>query len=357
MMPTHPHADEEWEYARTLLPEELEASAKKAGALVRARGVPSAEALARLCIAYGVTDLSLKDVAAWARASGVARVSGPGLFYRIVAAEAWLEELLAEALRDEVTVPGTRHLLRVVDATVVTGPKSEGTDWRAHVLVDPASGGMRRVEITDCHGGEGLARHGFRAGEVVLGDRAYATAHGMWAVVSAGAHVLVRMNLHTLRICDARRRPVSLFQAEKRLPKVGVQSFEITIPVPPDRTRATKSHKRWKTGSAMAWISARAIACRTRANTVLWVVTTVPQAELGAVQALELYRLRWQIELLFKRLKSILGLSELRTRAGPTARSWLLARFLAAALAQKLVRPAGPLSPWGYRLHEAGAAT
>ena len=62
---------------------------------------------------------------------------------------------------------------------------------------------------------------------------------------------------------------------------------------------------------------------------------------------MQLYRLRWQIELFFKRLKSLLHLDTLPSRQGPTAKSWMLARFLAAALAQRLVQPAGPLSAGG----------
>ena len=79
-------------------------------------------------------------------------------------------------------------------------------------------------------------------------------------------------------------------------------------------------------------------------------VTTVALSVLPAIRVLELYRLRWQVELFFKRLKSLLHLDTLPRREGPTAKSWMLARFLAAALAQKLVQPAGPLSPWGYDL-------
>jgi Transposase DDE domain len=80
------------------------------------------------------------------------------------------------------------------------------------------------------------------------------------------------------------------------------------------------------------------------------VLTTVTKDRLSAVDILELYRLRWQIELLFKRLKSLLHLDTLPSRRGPTARSWMLARFLAAALAQKLLDPDGSLSPWEYAL-------
>jgi DDE family transposase len=77
---------------------------------------------------------------------------------------------------------------------------------------------------------------------------------------------------------------------------------------------------------------------------------------MPTIGILGLYRIRWQIELLFKRLKSLLHLDALPSREGPTAKSWMLARLIAAALAQRLVQPAGPLSPWGYILRGNGQA-
>src|SRR6266853_2489702 len=90
--------EEQWEYVRTLLPADLEASARRTKALVRCRNVPDAAALIRMALAYAVTDLSLKDVAAWASALDVAQISGPGLFYRLRQAEGWLEQVLGRVL-------------------------------------------------------------------------------------------------------------------------------------------------------------------------------------------------------------------------------------------------------------------
>jgi hypothetical protein len=86
---------------------------------------------------------------------------------------------------------------------------------------------------------------------------------------------------------------------------------------------------------------------------VIWVVTTLPTTKADTFMALQLYRLRWQVELLFKRLKSQLHLDTLPSRNGPTAKSWMLARLVAAALAQKIMTPSGALSPWGYPLRKA----
>ena len=345
--------EEQWEYVKTLLPADLEASARSSGALRRARNVPDASALLRMALAYGVSDLSLKDVAAWATTLKVAEISGPGLFYRLRESETWLETVLAETLAAEVAPAAAAWPVRVVDATVINGPGDKPVQWRAHVWVNPATGGFGRVELTDNSGGEKLGRHAIAAGEVVLGDRAYATARGLYAVRQAGTHAVVRCAPANLRTCDEQRQRIFLIEFEAQVPNVGVVELNITIPVPP---APTKSHKIWKTARAIDWIPVRAIAARTRGGAVFWILTTLGAEELPALRALELYRLRWQIELLFKRLKTLLHLDALPSREGPTARSWMLARLIAAALAQRLVQPSGPLSPWGYELRPARRA-
>jgi hypothetical protein len=346
-MLTLPLHEEDWEYVQTLLPSDLEESARSAKALLRCRNVPNAAALIRMALAYAVSDLSLKDVAAWASALDVAQITGPGLFYRLREAEGWLERVLGQVLSDQMPQAAGGWSVRAVDATVINGPGKKAVQWRAHVQIDPSTGGFRAVELTDDSGGEKLGRHHFRAGEIVLGDRAYATARGVHSVRQADAHVIVRFNPGNLRTCDKQGRRVYLVEKEARIPPVGAVEYNVLIPVPP---KPTKSHKIWKSAKAIAWLPARAIASRTRAGEVIWILTTLEAAQMPTVAAMGLYRLRWQIELLFKRLKSLLHLDTLPSREGPTAKSWMLARLIAAGLAQRLVHPSGPLSPWGYEL-------
>src|ERR1700730_4412213 len=97
MQQTSLHEDD-WEYVRTLLPADLEESARRTSALLRCRNIPDAASFIRMALAYAVSDLSLKDVAAWASALQVAEITGPGLFYRLREAETWLERVLAQIL-------------------------------------------------------------------------------------------------------------------------------------------------------------------------------------------------------------------------------------------------------------------
>jgi len=248
----------------------------------------------RMALAYAVSDLSLKDVAAWAHGLGVAEITGPGLFYRLRESEAWLEQVLAQTLQDQVKIEVASNLrLRVVDATVVIGPGAKGTEWRAHVLVDPGTGKFRAVELTDAHGGESYGRHRVNAGEVILGDRAYATARGLMAVQSVGAFVLARMNPQTIRLCDTQRNRTSLHEKEAEVPQIGGVEFDVIVPIPPESS--SKSHKSWPLSRAIAWVPARAVAARTRRGEVIWLLTTLPAQQAAPCELMQIYRLRWQI--------------------------------------------------------------
>jgi hypothetical protein len=79
------------------------------------------------------------------------------------------------------------------------------------------------------------------------------------------------------------------------------------------------------------------------------VFTTLPATRLAAPDVLELYRVRWQIELAFKRLKQLLKLGRLPHKHAQAAQGWILAKLVIALLLETLYRNARAISPWGYR--------
>ena len=62
------------------------------------------------------------------------------------------------------------------------------------------------------------------------------------------------------------------------------------------------------------------------------VLTSLPTDKAAAAEVLAAYRLRWQVELAFKRLKSGLGIDRLVARDPAMARSWLLSHLILALL-------------------------
>jgi IS4 transposase len=81
------------------------------------------------------------------------------------------------------------------------------------------------------------------------------------------------------------------------------------------------------------------------------VLTSLP-AKFSASQVLQLYRCRWQIELAFKRLKSLLGAGHVPKSDDQSARAWMQAKILTALLLERLLLEAKIFSPWGYELRD-----
>ena len=68
---------------------------------------------------------------------------------------------------------------------------------------------------------------------------------------------------------------------------------------------------------------------------------------------LEWYRLRWQVELIFKRFKSLARLGHLPKYDDDSAQAWLYGKLLVALLVEKVLRDARAVSPWGYDVEPA----
>ena len=57
----------------------------------------------------------------------------------------------------------------------------------------------------------------------------------------------------------------------------------------------------------------------------------------SAEQILALYRLRWQVEMVFKRFKSILNMGSMPTKTAASGEAWLNCKMLIAMLIEKLL--------------------
>jgi IS4 transposase len=80
------------------------------------------------------------------------------------------------------------------------------------------------------------------------------------------------------------------------------------------------------------------------------VFTTLSAQEASTRQVLQCYRQRWQIELTFKRLKSIAQLGHVPKHDDQSSRAWLYGKLFVALLSEKLARVGSAISPWGYYL-------
>jgi IS4 transposase len=100
--------------------------------------------------------------------------------------------------------------------------------------------------------------------------------------------------------------------------------------------RLTKENQRKKGGMAVSGL-------QREYNKYIIVITSLGKG-VPAKRVLELYRARWQIELAFKRLKSIFRYNEMPARTPQNLRTWFYGKLLLAALCETLVNT-GRFSP------------
>jgi len=353
--------DTEWRFVEALLPDDLERSAAERLALKRRREISSAADLLRLVLAYAVCDFSLRQTAAWADVLGLGHLSDVAVLKRLRNAADWLGHLVMRCLQERgLSRCAPLTTVRVVDATVVSKPGSTGTDWRVHLGLDLAKECIRSVEVTGVEGGETFRRLSVDPGEVVVGDRCYSQAPGIASVLDRGGHVVVRLatRVLTLRtqagdVVDTQALLSTLDDGEVGDWALTFRSGESVYPVRliAVRKSAAAAEREIKRLQHEASRKGRKASARSLAQArFIAVITDLTQQQLSAPQALELYRLRWQVEIAFKRLKSLLDLGRLRAKDPTLARCYLHAKLLAAILIDDLCDRLPAFSPWGYPL-------
>jgi hypothetical protein len=350
----------------TRLPDglDLDALARETKAIQRRRELASGASLLRLALAHGPGGLSLRHTAAWAALLGIAHLSPPGLKYRLDQAVGFLAALVNRLLAAQAPGAALRwpgRLLRLSDATCVTQPGSRGIDWRLHAVFDLARGGFAHLELTDAHGPETLERGAPLPGEIRVADRAYARAPVLQrfrAASDAQADFLVRLGWNAMRLTTPAGQPFDLIAHLQALaPDQEPHEVEVCAAVgrdpaalalrlivqrkPPEAAEAARAALRRAAVNRGKRLDPRSLI----AAEFMILATSLPARDYEAGAVLAVYRLRWQIELAFKRLKSLLHIDRLPARTEPGARSWLYAHLVLALVCDEVSQEVLAASP------------
>jgi hypothetical protein len=359
--------DEEWEFLTEFLPKDWREQARATGALRRARGVEDADRLLQLILMHTATGLSLRQTVVRAREQQIADISDVALLKRLRASEAWLRSLSlhlveiqdVEFLKDL----SERRRIRVVDATTVQEQGGAGTDWRLHYTLCLPDLKCDFFELTDQAGGETYKRIAIKPGDLLLADRAYSNGAGVQTVAEAGGEVLVRWNSFSFPLETPDGKPFDPVKEFGRLPKRGCKEWQLCFEQEGQRyTGRLCAIRKGAVATARAQKKMRAVARKKKKRideralklaAYIAVFTTASSKILSTKQVLELYRVRWQIELRFKHLKSLWGLGCLPKYDEQSCRAWIQAKLLCGLLTERLMREAKFFFPWGYRLASA----
>ncbi|HEX8836276.1 MAG TPA: transposase [Candidatus Acidoferrum sp.] len=330
----------------------LERSGRATGAFKQARQIKSAIDLLRLVLAYCLGERGFRLTTAWAASMGLVDISAPALLYRLRQCGDWLSFLIAHVLCSAAPEASRGRLIRIIDATAV--PMAGAADrrnnklWRIHSAFDLPHERFSHFELTNEREGERLDRIPVIKGEIRIGDRTYLQPDRIAEVIDQGADIVVRAGWKGARWLDPDGRPLDLIAELRKAASRGLIDRSIliarkggdplalrlvAIKKPPQAAAEARRKARRAAQREGHQISKRTLAA---ADWVI-IVTSLSAEKFTTADVLALYRLRWRIELGFKRLKSLIGLKAPPGFDERSARPYVLAHLLVILLLEPLV--------------------
>lgn len=368
-MSKHNLADENWDYLLTLLPADWQDLAKSSGGVQRLRGADSLSSLLRTLLLHIAHGCSLRTTSVVAKAAGWASMSDVALLKKLRVCEGWLCALCAGLLKESGMLMPQTHRgmnMRLVDSTIIKEPGDTGSQWRVLYSLSVPDWQCDFFRLTSAKGagnGESLKYFSIKQGDCLLADRGFSHLGGIEDVHRQGGSVIVRLNDQNTPLEHEDGSPVVLLDWLGPLIKPGqVSGMRVWLPakkglktrVPARLCAVRKSieaivlaERKLKQNASKKQSVLREITLEHNAWIV--VLTTVEQEILSDLEVLEWYRVRWQIELAFKRLKSLGDVGHLPKHDAASSRAWVYGKLLVALLTEKMQRHAAAFSPWGGR--------
>lgn len=354
--------EQSWQTLLTLFPHNWRELAEETGANRRLRGMPSLEALMRTLLLHLSRGYSLHETVVRAKAAGVAELSAVALFKRLQNAEDWFKELGWVLLPlSGLAVPAAPQAvrLRLVDSPTVKEPGKTGSWWRLQYSFQlPEFGG----DYFALHPGKGVGtgdsftQFPITGGDHVIGDRGSSHISGVEHIAAHGGFVLVRLNpaslplftpvgprfpllrrITTLRTAGQVGEWPVVVHGDKHLilgRRCAVRKSAAAITLAEKRLKQTASRK-GRDIQPETWEYVKYVM----------VFTTFASRRVTAVKILQWYRIRWQVELVFKRLKSLAQLGHVPKSDVQSARAWLYGKLFVVLLTEQLMRRGRTLSP------------
>jgi hypothetical protein len=345
--------NEDWTYvvARLGGAAALDATARETKAFLRPREITNAVDLLRLILAYCLGERGLRLTAAWATSVGLVDISNVALLYRLRQCGDWLAMLVGHALAGAAPKASHGRLIRIIDATAVPkkGPNARKQNelWRIHSAFDLPDERFGHFEVTDQQEGETLDRIPVVKGEIRIADRAYLQPDRMAKVIEAGADVVIRAGWKSARwideagnatdvVAELRNATADLVDRPIWIKRKGGSPLAVrlvAIRKPPQAAEEARRKARREAQRGGHTVSKQTL------DAADWVIliTSLKPEDFTTADVIALYRLRWRIELGFKRLKSLIGLKGPPGTSESSARPHILAHLLTILLLEPLV--------------------
>lgn len=343
-----------------LMPEGWKEAAKTEKALIRGRNIRTPEELLRLNFLYQTQGGTYGLTSALTQISeNQEGLNKTAVEKRIVNSAAWLKWLCKNLSRQEgyLTDPPEwlkEYHVNLVDASDYACNGSRGADFRFHYMVNLFTMNTTEMYFTSASEGETLTRYtNINEKDLIVADRGYCTIKGIRYVTEHKADYVLRMRSNSFNLYTKDGTKYDLTEELKKDYTPGrkidldlfVKNNKEYIPVricavakseadiQKSQRHMKKSNHNRKPLSELQTVWSHFV-----------VAVTSLDSKFSTEQILKIYRMRWQIELVFKRFKSIFGGREFTARKEESVKAWFYGKLLIAIICETLAKK-GRFSP------------
>ena len=343
------------------LPQGYEEACWKTNAMQRRRGIQDEAALLTLCLYYAY-DKSLVDTKIYAKSFLSLAISDVGFMKRFAGCNAWIQWINQRMIEErfsafEIPEKLKEKRIKAIDASNIVSKGAVKQTWRLHYAFDLFTMSSSEYHITQETVGETLENFELQPNDLVLADRVYATITGIEHCRKARADFVMRLRNKAFNLYNQDGSVIHL--TEDILKNVGTECQDFTVYYM-TKNKELQPIRLCVVRKSDEEISAeqekiRRTECRKQleisddtkfSHQYFFVVTSLDET-FSSQEIMELYRLRWQVEMVFKRFKSIIGMGSMPTKTAASSETWLNCKMLIALLIEKMLLTLD-FFPYGY---------
>lgn len=357
------YVEDNWSELVRLLPNGWESKAKELKALIRNRGFRTVEDLLRALLIHLSQGYSLRVTSALCKESGLADVSDVALLNRLNQSGAWFL-WMAQELRESwlKNGPPASPLLkgrqvRAIDGTTVQEPGAKGTTWRIHYSLCLSTLNCDEAHVTSPQKSESFKHFQVNEHDIFIADRGYASFEGIQHVLAGKGDVIVRYRSN-LPLYDHEDQRLDLLSAlaKSKLKPGEHQEWRVNLiresrKIPCRICAIKKTQESAEKEKKRILRKANKNGSKVKPETLIFaeytIMLTTLDESFSREEILEAYRQRWQIEIAFKRLKSLIQIGHLKKYDEEGSKAWIHGKLFLAMLIESFIRSGEFFFPWG----------
>jgi len=333
------------------MPEGYEKACFEKRAIVRKRGIENPDDLMMLALFHLLNGCSLTEVSVIAELTKLGKVSDVAFMKRFENCNDWFLWILSHLETNGSVIYKKPEWLEPynvigVDASDVKEKGRSGRIYRLHYALNLFEMKSEQYNITTNKTGETLRNFEIKKNDLYIADRAYISLNGIEHCLNGEASFVIRLRKNSFTLYNDNNEKINLLDHLEDINEDETLSLPVYAKGIDGENIALRVCAKRKTEEAIANTKKRLrkrefrdqakIADDTKTYNEYIVLITNLSEGISTDEILELYRFRWQLEIYFKRLKSIMDFGQLPKRRSGSVMAWLNGKLMIAILIEKI---------------------